>query len=120
MVEGTAFGRYRLVELLGRGGMGEVWRAHDTATDRTVAIKLLPAHFSDDEDFQRRFRREAQAAAAVRHEHVITIHSVREAHGLPYLVMEYLAGGSLQDLLDQHGPQAIRGGRGLGQAIELE
>jgi serine/threonine-protein kinase len=62
-VEGTPFGRYRLISLIGRGGMGEVWRAHDTDTDRIVAIKVLPANFSDNEDFKRRFRREAHAAA---------------------------------------------------------
>ena len=61
-VNETPFGRYRLIELLGRGGMGEVWRAHDTETRRSVAIKVLPPHLADDGEFVQRFRREAEAA----------------------------------------------------------
>ncbi len=77
---GTPFGRYQLIELLGRGGMGEVWRAYDSETDRIVALKVLPAHLSEDEEFQRRFRREAHAAARLNSPHVIPIHS--DAGGL--------------------------------------
>ena len=63
LVEGTAFGHYHLLDLLGRGGMGEVWRAHDTVAERIVAVKVLPPQWAQDEIFQQRFRREAQAAA---------------------------------------------------------
>lgn len=72
--DGTPFGRYRLIELLGRGGMGEVWRAFDTATERIVAVKVLPEFLSRDEVFQQRFRREARAAAGLNSPHVIPIH----------------------------------------------
>jgi serine/threonine protein kinase len=81
LVEGTPFGRYRLLQLLGRGGMGEVWRAYDTATDRMVAVKVLPAHLLDDQIFEQRFRREANAAAALNEPHVVPIHNFGEIDG---------------------------------------
>ena len=90
--------------MLGQGGMGVVYQAFDPALKRWVAIKVLAPSLAGDPTARLRFAREAQAAAAVRHEHVVTIHAVSEVNGLPYLVMEYLAGGSLQDYLDRHGP----------------
>jgi serine/threonine-protein kinase len=98
-MEGTPFGRYRLVELLGRGGMGEVWRAHDTDTDRIVAIKLLPAHFSENEEFQKRFRREAHAAAGLNSPHVVPIHNYGEIAGRLYVDMRLIEGRDLQSVL---------------------
>src|SRR6478609_7388953 len=86
-VEGTPFGRYRLIELLGRGGMGEVWRAHDTATDRVVAVKMLPANFVDDKVFQERFRREARSAAGLDEPHVVPIFDFGEIEGRLYVSM---------------------------------
>lgn len=98
-MEGTPFGRYRLVELLGRGGVGEVWRAHDTGTDRIVAIKVLPAHLSDDEEFQRRLRREAHAAALLNTPHVIPIHDYGEIDGRLYVSMRLIEGRDLESVL---------------------
>lgn len=64
-MDGTPFGRYRLIELIGRGGMGEVWRAYDTETQRVVAVKVLPVNLANDPTFIERFRREALAAAGL-------------------------------------------------------
>ncbi len=99
-VEGTPFGRYRLVELLGRGGMGEVWRAYDTAANnRTVAIKLLPPQLAADHTFVQRFRREADAAAQLNNPHVIPIHNYGEIDGRLYVDMRLIEGRDLQEVL---------------------
>jgi len=98
-VEGTPFGRYRLIELLGRGGMGEVWRAYDTAMDRVVALKVLPANLADDQVFQERFRREAKAAAGLDEPHVVPIHDFGEIGGRLFVTMRLIKGRDLQDLL---------------------
>jgi serine/threonine protein kinase len=95
-VGGTPFGRYRLVELLGRGGMGEVWRAFDTVTERTVAIKVLPTHLADDNLFQQRFRREARAAAGLDEPHVVPIFDFGEIDGCLYVAMRLIQGQDLQ------------------------
>ncbi len=77
-MDGTPFGRYRLLELLGSGGMGEVWRAYDTETHRIVAVKVVPARLVNDKVFQERFRREAYAAASLNEPHVVPIHHYGE------------------------------------------
>ena len=99
-MEGTPFGRYRLTELLGRGGMGEVWRAHDTEIDRVVALKTLLPHFAQDRTFEQRFRREARAAARLDDPHVVPIYDVGEIDGRLYLTMRLINGVDLQTLLD--------------------
>jgi serine/threonine-protein kinase len=102
-VEGTPFGRYRLIEMLGRGGMGEVWRAYDTAIDRIVALKMLLPHFAKDPDFEQRFRREARAAARLDDPHVVPIHDVGEIDDRLYVTMRLINGTDLQTLID-NGP----------------
>ena len=102
-MEGTPFGRYRLIQLLGRGGMGEVWRAFDTDTSRVVALKVLPANLANDPQFERRFRREAFAAAGLAEPHVVPIHYFGEIDGRLYVDMRLIEGHDLQAILT-HGP----------------
>jgi predicted Ser/Thr protein kinase len=94
------FGRYQLLELLGRGGMGEVWRAHDTEIDRIVAIKMLLPHYAQDPEYTKRFRREAHAAARLDDPHVVPIYDVGEINGRLYVTMRLITGTDLQTLLD--------------------
>ena len=98
-MDGTPFGQYRLIELLGRGGMGEVWRAYDTVTDRVVALKVLPANFAEDSVFQQRFRREAHAAAQLNEPHVVPIHTYGEIDGRLFVDMRLIEGRDLQTVL---------------------
>lgn len=100
-------GAYEIVGIVGHGGMGVVLKGLDPALSRYVAIKVLSPHLAASGSARRRFAREAQAAAAVTHENVIAIHGVAEWNGLPYLVMPYVRGESLQKRLDQQGPLGL-------------
>ena len=98
--------RYRDVEHVAYGGMGEVYRATDTELGRTVAIKVLADRFADDQGIRRRFTHEAQAAARISGEpNTVTIFDVGEWEGRPYIVMEFLEGGTLEDRLKTRGAQ---------------
>ena len=98
-MEGAPFGRYRLVQLLGRGGMGEVWRAYDTVTNRVVALKVLLPHLADNAGFEQRFRREAYTAASLSEPHVVPIHNFGEIDGRLYVDMRLIEGRDLHSLL---------------------
>jgi serine/threonine-protein kinase len=93
------FGRYELQELLGRGGMGEVYRAYDTVRDRIVALKLLPKHLAADESFKTRFRRESRMAARLSEPHIVPIHDFGEIDGQLFLDMRLVEGRDLGSLL---------------------
>ncbi|MBI3823191.1 MAG: protein kinase, partial [Planctomycetes bacterium] len=100
-------GHYEVLEIIGRGGMGIVLKAIDQTLQRVVAVKVLAPLLATSATARKRFIREAQAAAAVRDEHVVGIHAVEEEKGIPYLVMEYIAGISLQARIQRDGPLKV-------------
>jgi serine/threonine-protein kinase len=97
-----------VLEVLGRGGMGVVFRAFDDKLQRVVAIKVLAGHLASNGSARKRFVREARAAAAVTHANVIAIYAVEDAGPLPYLVMQCIDGRTLQEKLDRSGPLGLK------------
>src|SRR5215831_5608378 len=100
---GTHLGSLEITALLGRGGMGEVYRARDNKLKRDVAIKILPDEFSRDPDRISRFQREAEVLAALNHSNIAAIYDLQEASGSRYLVLELVDGETLADRL-KRGP----------------
>ena len=92
-------GGYSDLELVARGGMGEIYKARHPNLNHMLAIKVLSSYFKEDPDFNKRFAREAETMAQLRHPNIITIHDYGEQDGLPYIVMEYLTGDTLSNLL---------------------
>ena len=100
-------GKYKIERLLGKGGMGAVFLAHDLTLEREVAIKVLPPDISMDEHIVKRFQQEAKMSAKLDHTNIIPIYRVESEGGLNYFVMKYIAGTSLEDVLDQRQPLTI-------------
>ncbi|WP_280432509.1 serine/threonine-protein kinase [Nocardia brasiliensis] len=118
----TWFGHYRLDRLLGSGGTGQVWLAHDDTTGRSVALKVLSTTYAAEPAYRQRFTREARLAAQVRGPHLASIHAFGEHDGRLYLAMEFIAGVDLAALLQQEGPlepaRAVRIVMQVAQALD--
>lgn len=105
MWDGTTVNRrYHIDRVVGEGGMATVHLAHDLLLDRDVAIKILHARYASDASFRARFEREAQSAAGFTHPNIVDIFDVGEERGIPYIVMEYIHGDTLKEIIDQEGP----------------
>ena len=104
LAQGTRLGPYEIVEAVGSGGMGEVYRARDTRLNRDIALKLLPLAYADHPERLGRFEREAQAVAALNHPNIVTIHSVEQAGGQRFLTMEFIEGQTLAAVIKSKRP----------------
>ena len=100
---GTTLSHYKIIEKLGEGGMGEVYRATDTKLHRDIAIKVLPATLAGSPERRRRFEREAAVIAALKHPNIVTIYSIEEADGVHFITMELVEGETLTDLIPEGG-----------------
>ena len=116
-LQGTMLGPYRLEQFVGGGGMGAVFRAHDTTLDRIVAVKVLARAQSADEEMLRRFRNEAQSAARLDHENIGRVHAVGSDRGWHFIVFEYIEGRNVRDLVRSEGPFAV--GRAIDVVIQV-
>src|SRR5213594_881317 len=113
---GTHLGPYEILSLLGAGGMGEVYRARDSRLGREVAIKVLPAAFSQDADRLRRFEQEARAVGMLNHPNILVVHDIGTHEGAPYIVSELLEGKTLRGQLHA---SALASRQALDYALQL-
>ncbi len=113
---GKTLGHYQITEKLGEGGMGVVYKAHDTHLDRIVAIKVLPPERIADPERKRRFIQEAKAASALNHPNIVTIHDIDQAEGVDFIAMEHVAGKTLDRLIGRKG---LRLSEALGYAAQI-
>lgn len=106
---GTTIGhRYKILEKIGGGGMADVYLANDKLLNRQVAIKILHHQYINDNEFVKRFRREAQAASSLSHENIVTIYDIGEEKDIYYIVMEFIKGYTLKDLINKSGSIEVK------------
>src|SRR5271157_2244895 len=103
LISGTKLGPYEIESLLGMGGMGEVYRARDTRLQRTVAIKILPIHLSSSPDLHARFEQEAKSISGLQHPNICVVHDIGSQDGVDFMVMEYVAGQTLDRVIPEGG-----------------
>ncbi|HEX6624248.1 MAG TPA: serine/threonine-protein kinase, partial [Pyrinomonadaceae bacterium] len=114
--ETTTIAHYRIMESLGAGGMGAVFKAYDEKLHRVVALKLLPPEYTSHEDRRRRFLQEARAASALNHPHILTVYEFGEDAGRPYMATEYVEGETLRQKI---AARALQVGDTLELAIQI-
>ena len=122
MIQRILARRYELQELIGGGGMADVYKAHDKLLDRAVAVKILHQQYANDAEFVEKFRREATAAAKLAHPNIVNIYDVGEEGGSQYIVMEYVSGPTLKEVIQQKGRlapiEAVRIAKEIASALE--
>jgi len=121
LAQGIRLGPYEILASVGAGGMGEVYKARDTRLDRTVAVKVLPSHLSDNPEVRQRFDREARTISSLSHPHICALHDVGHQDGIDYLVMEFLEGETLTDRLSRGAlppEQVLRYGIEIADALD--